>query len=345
MVKRLTVFIAVLLAALISVFSALGQMMMPGQVIDVIDGKTMVLAISSGKVKVELQYVEVPEPGQALYETVRTHLRNLVLGKRVDYRPRTLRDDRMTGLVRLDNVDLSQQLLRDGAAWHIPSQMSGQDTSESDLYASIEAEAKKEKLGIWAVSDMKPAWEFRAEKEQSAYPRQNSKSSLSLTNRGSYWADKNPKLANIGALFNGYNAKSRNGFVSTSYLPIRDLSEEHTLDARMVMDITYWYKEEEPGGRRGIFVFTLVSESDKYHFLRQNDLILSGDGKTTNLGKPKRTVTGSGENLKETLAYTVSKAAIERMVSAESAYLKIGRHTFWIMNGRYLLFNMLDAAR
>ena len=53
-----------LILALILAVSAAAQMTVTGEVVEVIDGKTVVILIPAGKVKAELQYIDVPETGQ-----------------------------------------------------------------------------------------------------------------------------------------------------------------------------------------------------------------------------------------------------------------------------------------
>ena len=325
-------------------------MTLPGEVVDVIDGKTVVVALQTGKVKVELQYIDVPEPSQELYETVKVHLRNLALGKVVNYRPRNIFDDHTVGRLMLNDVDLSQQMLRDGAAWLIPVQVSAQDTSEFELYSATELAAKTDGIGVWSLPNLRPAWELRAERKEKT--RREERDALMTPGYGQgpqrtagQWSDKNPKLGNVGALLSGFNAASQSGFVSTSMIPVSDLAKDHPMDFKMAMDVTYWYKEDGLKGRKGMVVLTLIAEANKYHFAAQNELFVMGDGRTTSLGKAKRSVSGSGENMRETMAYQVTPDALKRLVDSDAAYLKMGNHVIVMMNGRYLLLNILEVVR
>lgn len=157
----LSIFAAV--SVILFTVSAAAQFPIAGQVVDVIDGKTVLVATQSGQVRVELQYINVPEVGQPLYDTVREHLRTLSLGKAIEYRPRSILNDRTLGHLSIKGLDISQQMLRDGAAWHTPRQISGQEQSEFDMYASLESSAKAEKLGIWSIPALKPPWQVRSE--------------------------------------------------------------------------------------------------------------------------------------------------------------------------------------
>src|SRR5687767_14617752 len=120
-----------LLLALLSLFShsALGQSRTSGTVIELVDGKTVIVALPTGKVTVELEYIDVPEQGQPLYQTVRDHLQKLIVGKQISFRLGGFVGSRMAGGLLLNGVDVSQQMVRDGAAWHIPRETSGQDAA------------------------------------------------------------------------------------------------------------------------------------------------------------------------------------------------------------------------
>jgi endonuclease YncB( thermonuclease family) len=128
-----------------------------GDVVDIVDGRTIVVAARSRHLKVELQFIEVPGPGHKFHETVKDHLEKLLLGRRVQFIAGVTLQDRVVGRVFLNNVDISQQMLRDGAARHVPRARSRQGAGEFELYASFEAAAKSEKRGVWSVAEPFPS--------------------------------------------------------------------------------------------------------------------------------------------------------------------------------------------
>ena len=138
-----------------------------GKVVEIIDGKTAVVETpASGKITVVLQFIETPEVEQPLYEIVRQHLADLILGKTVELMPRRILNTATIGQVFLNGVDISQQMIRDGAAWYALPEKSAQDAKDSEDYLATEAQAKTEKRGVWSIENLKTAWEFRAEKEE-----------------------------------------------------------------------------------------------------------------------------------------------------------------------------------
>lgn len=147
--------------------NALGQNKYFGKVVDVLDGKTIVIEPQPKvQIKIELQFIEIPEVEQPLHTTVKDHLSNMVLGKIVEFEPQNLNNAKPIGKVLLNGVDVSQQMLRDGAAWYAVNEQKYQNASQSQNYLSNEDQAKAEKRGVWSIPDLKPAWEYRAAKEE-----------------------------------------------------------------------------------------------------------------------------------------------------------------------------------
>jgi endonuclease YncB( thermonuclease family) len=140
-----------------------------GRVVDIIDGKTiMIETAAEAKLNVKLQFIEVPELGQSLADVVKEHLRKLALGKTVLLQARSLSGGaQLIGRVLNGNIDLSEQMLRDGAAWYAILEKDSQDSNEHEVYQTTEKAAKSERRGVWGIEGLRPAWEFRAEKQAS----------------------------------------------------------------------------------------------------------------------------------------------------------------------------------
>ena len=250
-------------AILVFAVSAAAQMTVTGEVIDVIDGKTVIISIPTGKVRAELQYIDVPVTGQQLSETVKEHLRNLVFGKIVAYRAQTLFKDRTVGRLLVNNIDVSQQMLRDGAAWHVQNR-SSQEKIEMENYAASETDARNEKRGVWSIPDLKPSMTSRLEQQIAAQANpvivaKTSPKVPETPKAKGKWGDTNPSLGNVGALVNGYNAETRSGYVGTSYLTVPDSELDKKIGAKTAVDITYFYKEDKQNVRKGVYVITVVS--------------------------------------------------------------------------------------
>jgi endonuclease YncB( thermonuclease family) len=351
MLKRSYLLFLIIFAFLASANIASAQRTFPGEVIGVVDGRTVTIKISSGQINVQLQYIDVPDNVPQMQTMVKEHLRDLAVGKMIEYRPRNIMSDRTIGQLWSNGVDLSQQMLRDGAAWHVPSQLSGQERTEFDMYAATEAAAKNEKLGIWSAVDLKPSWE-----RSVAIQAKNFNAPTSMTEslpskkiekvRTGKWGDVNPKLGSVGAVFNGYNAESRTGFLSTgiSMVNLNNAGlDERLQNAKLFADFTYWYKESDTG-RDGTFVFTLISENDTPMFARDQEMVLIGEKGKIAVGRGKRSESLSGGKVFEKLTFNVSRANVERMTN-DVTVMKIADHLLEPQTIRYILFNMLQVAK
>lgn len=352
MLRKLTLSLFVSVSVLFLTASAAAQFPIAGQVVDVIDGKTLLVTIPSGNVKVELQYIDVPEAGQELHDTIKDHLRKLTIGKTIVYRPKRLLKDHAVGQVTIRDLDVSQQMLRDGAAWHSPKESSGQEKAEFEVYASLAEAARKEKLGVWSRPDLRPAWEFRAENkerekqlQQGRYKSFSPSVPLAVGTRKLPRQKGNPALGNIGALANGYDRESGNGYLGTSYLTVNDAGP--TADYRTAVDISYFYKQDEAGRRTGKFVISVISMSQKWRFLTANNLVLTGGkGKDMVIGKPKRTSSVDGDDMREKLVYEISRPALERIVNDDETRIKIGTYMIeMVPSFKYVLQNLLEVSR
>lgn len=348
MTPKLHITASILFATLICAFSISAQVTLSGKVIDVIDGDTVVIEIPSGKFEATLQFIETPTREQALFETVKHHLKNLVFGKVVAFRARTISYEASTGQLTLNGTDMSEQMLRDGAAWHIPIRFSAQQRDEHARYASHEAAAKNEKRGIWAVKNLMPSWEVRIS-SNSQSTNENKQSIVDTPNpqksNAGKWGDKNPLMGNVGALLNGYNAESKTGYLSTVMMRLEDADKGAFGDHKLAIDFSYFYKQEEKG-RKGTFVFTVVSLSKKGNVLGNNNLWLVGEKTNINLGKPKRTSSKKdGDDFREVLIFEINRSSIERIVNNDGIYMKIGNHIIQLMGSKYLLYNMLQLSQ
>ena len=317
---------------------------MSGEVIDVVDGKTVRIMSQTGEITVELQYIDVPGPGQELYQTVKDHLRSLTKGKVVSYRPVRIAEDRSIGRVMLNDVDLSMQMIRDGAAWHVMARSAGQGAVEYDLFQSMEAAAKAEKRGVWSIPGLKPAAESSSQNASYAgasgqrMPKPVSKAPSKP--KPGPWSDINPALGDVGALLNGYNARTQTGYISTSLLGIKEVDANSGVN--MAVDFTYHYKEAAEG-RKGVYVMTVVAWSKSGYFAKHNQLSLVSDEKVTRLGTPKRTAVAKDGAVREVLTFQVSRQTLES-VGYKDVILKVGDHLVYPAGMKYLIMNLLQAT-
>lgn len=331
-----------------TMISATAQLKTGGEVVDIVDGKTVVVAVPAGRVTVELQYIDVPEPGQSLHSVVKDHVRTLLVGKSVELHTKGLTRGKVSGKLILSGVDVSQQLLRNGAAWHLAFEMSGQNLDEFSVYAESESLARQEKRGVWSVAGLEPAWQFRAKaKQQAASAVQTVAAVTSAPKRKGYWSDKNPRLKDPGGMTHGFNAATQTGFLGTSLLGVTD-DPKHPQPPgqKTAVDLTYYYTEHGKKGRTGYFVLTVFSQADSWRFERATSMTIEIDGKNTVVGKPKRETDKASYKLVEKLTYRLDVATVEKIANGGSVVLKIGDYGLFPKTGlQMLLYNMLDAAK
>jgi endonuclease YncB( thermonuclease family) len=125
--------------------------------VKVYDGDTIeVMAGGPKSMRVRLHAIDAPEKSQPFSDVSRQRTRELVEGKRVRVEVRD-RDqyDRLVARVYIDGRDLSEQLIREGLAWHYTRY-----SSEIAL-GSAQREARKARRGLWQDPDPEPPWEFR----------------------------------------------------------------------------------------------------------------------------------------------------------------------------------------
>jgi endonuclease YncB( thermonuclease family) len=142
-------------------------------VVEVQDGKTIIVENAGRRIKVILKGADAPELDQPVGDVARQHLSDLILGKQVsveftgmDYGSRYFIAKVFSG-----EVDVSLQMIRDGAAWYDRRYEREMNDVERHLYAESEQAARTERRGIWQEPQPVPPWEWR----QAKNARQNSR--------------------------------------------------------------------------------------------------------------------------------------------------------------------------
>ena len=134
-----------------------------GKVVGVIDGDTiMVLDEQQRQHKVGLFGIDAPESNQDYGSRAKQSLSDLVFGRVVtvtsvakDMYGRLLSD------VTLDGKNINLEQVRRGFAWFYRFYAKELRTEDVKAYDQAEAQARKEKRGLWADASPVPPWEFR----------------------------------------------------------------------------------------------------------------------------------------------------------------------------------------
>jgi endonuclease YncB( thermonuclease family) len=358
-----TIFIVIVL--ILAAISAYPQRKFGGRVVEVIDGKTCVIQLPAGQLTAVLQYIEIPDPEQPLYKTVKDHLQSLVLDKAVEFLPRGVMRDKTVGQLLVKGVDVSQQMLRDGAAWYSIPEKDGQDKTESLIYQDNETQARTEKRGIWGVPNLKPVWEFRAEQaalrrrlEQEAFEKMRlagdvrSQRKTQVQRRQTVpqvemWADVGganqfDQPLGLGGLRAGYDPGLRIGHISTPsiYLDFPNAGFLKKVDSRLF----YLYKGDKTNIEDSIYIIGFITTSKEYRFLKSNSLTITADSQKFTLGKWRRFSRQGNSSVSELLLYKIPRAHLIKIVKAERISVQIGTYKGAISSESLMFINNLLSA-
>ncbi len=342
-----------LLACSINFYS---QTYISGQVVDVVDGRTLLIETArNAQVTFRLQHIEVPEAEQPLAEIVKRHLGELALGKTVNIRSNGFSSGIIVGQVLLKDVDLSQQMLRDGAAWFY---YDGAENLEN--YKAVEATAKAEKLGVWGIEGMKPAWAFRKDKEIAVQKKLEDVQKANEPKIEKQMTEK-PKPNNAQPTKNSsdsvldfsnldpnlvleFDSATKEGYVSS---PMQSFIVSDDSNA---VEVLLGFGYEFVGNTLpknvenfGIAVGSQVVGAD---FLRANEVtIFTDDGKKLKLGKPKTRLTvQNGKNI-EVLFYKIERAELVKLAANSKSSFKIGKYQRTVERPTLNIINILLRSK
>ncbi len=364
--KDIKPLLFIVIVLVLTAISAYPQRKFGGRVIEVIDGKTCVIQMGSGKLTAVLQYIEIPEPEQPLYGMVKDHLQALILDKPVEFLPRGVMKDKTVGQLLVKGVDVSQQMLRDGAAWYSIPEKSGQNEAEGLSYQDNEIQAKKENRGVWGVPDLKPSWEYRAEKEalrqqqeKEAIERMKFVRELQKQNRPvvqrqqsvpqvEMWADVSggnnsfDQPMGLGGLRTGYDPARKMGHISTPSIFL-DFPKADFL-RKPESRLFYFYKGDKTKIEDSLYLVGFVVTSKEYKFAKSNNLTITADSQRVILGKAKRFFRQNNAYVEELLIYKITRAQLMKIAKAERIGVQIGSYSGVISNESLMFINNLLNA-
>jgi endonuclease YncB( thermonuclease family) len=136
---------------------------LPGAVVRVVDGDTIILEVQGGRHTVRLAGIDAPEKNQPWGEAATRELRRRVAGKFVVVvGQKRDRWNRLIGVVRLAGQDINLHMVDRGMAWHFKRYEAEQDPADREAYAAAEDAARDSRLGLWSDPDPVPPWEWRS---------------------------------------------------------------------------------------------------------------------------------------------------------------------------------------
>ncbi|MGD9332580.1 MAG: thermonuclease family protein [Desulfobacterales bacterium] len=151
----------IVLISLVAAAPALAGDLIAARVIGVTDGDSViVLEDGNNRVKIRLHGVDCPEIGQASGAEAKNFTSGLSFGKAIEYR--LVGIDKFGSTVATvyldDGRELNLEIIKAGLGWYEKRYLKRPD------YADAEAQARKDKIGLWADPDPLSPWEWRRKK-------------------------------------------------------------------------------------------------------------------------------------------------------------------------------------
>lgn len=127
------------------------------KVIGVKDGDTIEVYFDGKSETIRLLDIDCPEKKQAFGTKAKQFTSDLCFGKEVKIVSNRKRDryKRLLGTVYIDDLNLNEELLKAGLAWHFKKY------SNKSHYAKLENTARANKSGLWNDNNPIAPWEFR----------------------------------------------------------------------------------------------------------------------------------------------------------------------------------------
>src|SRR5215213_1265468 len=132
-----------------------------GRVVEVSSGDVITVFNLNRPVRVKLLGVDAPEMDQAFGDVAQKHLSDLIYDRSVvvEYSGISA-DGSLAGRVLLNSTDIGAQMIRDGAAWFDPSNVSRLTETDREVYQQSERAARNERRGLWQAENPTAPWEF-----------------------------------------------------------------------------------------------------------------------------------------------------------------------------------------
>ena len=141
--------------------------LLPGRVLHVLDGDSLILDVRGGQYRVELADIDAPELNQPWGQAARDWLGQTLKGRFVvvrssDFSP----DGHIRGRLLFKNQDPGTTLLYQGLAWCVP-QPDGKAVGASREYLDAQIDARAARRGLWSDASPVPPWEWRRQRPGS----------------------------------------------------------------------------------------------------------------------------------------------------------------------------------
>ena len=128
------------------------------RVVRLADGDTFTLLLPGNQQqRVRLHGIDAPERGQDFGNVARSKMEDLTTGHRIRIEEKDRdRYGRVVAIAwRDDGLNLNEEMLRTGYAWHYTQY------DKNPEWKTLAQQAKKKRLGLWAGANPTPPWEWR----------------------------------------------------------------------------------------------------------------------------------------------------------------------------------------
>ena len=142
---------------------ALGDTLLEGRVVRVIDGDTVVLLDATQEQhRIRLAGIDAPERKQPFGTKSKQYLAGMVGSEdvTVDWNKRD-RYHRIVGKIIHDGQDVDLAMVRAGFAWWYRKYAHEQSPADRVLYEDAEEKAREQGTGLWVDPDPVPPWDWR----------------------------------------------------------------------------------------------------------------------------------------------------------------------------------------
>jgi micrococcal nuclease len=137
-----------------------------GECVWVVDGDDIVVMHDGKPERIRLHGIDCPEWSQAFGLEAARFTADIVLRKTVEVQPLEKQSYcRTVATVSVDGKPLNQELVRAGFAWW--SQKYAPNDTPLD---TLQAEARKQRLGLWRDDNPVPPWDFRKQIRKGKCP-------------------------------------------------------------------------------------------------------------------------------------------------------------------------------
>ncbi len=128
------------------------------KVIGVKDGDTFVVLIDGKEQIIRLEHIDCPEKKQPFGTMAKQFASDLCFGKNVmlNHNNKYDRNNRLIAeAILVNGMNINKELVSNGLAWHFKKY------SDSQEYAELEINARKNRIGIWSELNPTAPWDWR----------------------------------------------------------------------------------------------------------------------------------------------------------------------------------------